>query len=203
MHIERFGLLAWPTLPALFNITGGKMRKLLFMMLFSAGVCSGTQAFELKSRDLQAGAPLGNAQVYAGFGCSGGNRSPELSWADAPAGTKSFAVTVFDPDAPTGSGWWHWVIYDIPAGATGLPAGIGKQASLADGSKQARNDFGSNDFGGACPPPGDKPHQYIFTLHALKTDKLGVPGDASPAMIGFMLGANRLGTAVLRTSYSR
>lgn len=179
------------------------MRKLMFTMLFSAAVGSGAQALELKSKDLREGAPLEAAQVYAGFGCSGGNRSPELSWSDVPAGTTSFAVTVYDPDAPTGSGWWHWVVYDIPAGATGLPGGLDKQASLADGTKQGRNDFGSTGFGGACPPAGDKPHRYVVTLHALKTDKLGVPADASPAMIGFMLGANRLATAVLHTTYGR
>lgn len=179
------------------------MRKSIFMMMFSAAVCYSAQALELKSKELRAGAQLGPSQVYAGFGCSGSNRSPDLSWSYVPVGTRSFAVTVYDPDAPTGSGWWHWVIYDIPASATGLPAGIASQASRADGSKQARNDFGTNGFGGACPPPGDKPHQYVFTLYALKTDKLDVPADASPAMVGFMLGANRLDTAVLRTSYGR
>ena len=179
------------------------MYKLLVTILLSAGVCSGASALELKSRDLRAGATLAPAQVFAGFGCTGGNRSPDLVWTDVPAGTQSFAVTVYDPDAPTGSGWWHWVVYDIPASATGLAAGIANQATLADGSKQGRNDFGSNGFGGACPPVGDKPHQYVFTVYALKTNKLDVPDDASPAMVGFMLGRNQLGKAVLRTSYGR
>ncbi|NRR33343.1 YbhB/YbcL family Raf kinase inhibitor-like protein [Oxalobacteraceae bacterium] len=179
------------------------MGKKMWMALCAASVLSGAQAFELSSRDVRAGATLDNAQVFAGFGCTGGNRSPELFWRDAPADTKSFAVTVYDPDAPTGSGWWHWVLYDIPKSSNALPGGITKQGDLADGSKQGRNDYGSNDFGGACPPPGDNPHRYIFTVHALKTEKLGVPADASSALIGYMLGANRLGSASFTATYGR
>ncbi|MEW6562245.1 MAG: YbhB/YbcL family Raf kinase inhibitor-like protein [Pseudomonadota bacterium] len=160
-------------------------------------------AFDLSSPELQPGRPMSKAQEFKGFGCDGGNVSPALNWKDAPAGTRSFAVTVYDPDAPTGSGWWHWVVYDIPATATGLPGGAVVKAPLPEGAKQGRNDFGGRDFGGACPPVGDKPHRYIYTVHALKVEKLEVPEDASPALIGFMLHSNRIGQAKLTATYAR
>src|SRR6187200_448070 len=140
-----------------------------------------------------------------GFGCAGGNKSPHLKWSGAPAGTKSYAVTVYDPDAPTGSGWWHWVVYNIPASATELPEGAGGTdgKGLPAGAAQGRTDFGSAGFGGACPPKGDKPHRYIFTVHALKTDKIEVPADASAALVGFMLNANRLAKASFEARYGR
>ena len=159
--------------------------------------------FSLKSADVKPGATLSEQQVFNGFGCSGANVSPQLSWVDPPAGTKSFVLTVYDPDAPTGSGWWHWVVYDIPASVTELPQGAGSgKAALPDGAKQGRTDFGAPGWGGPCPPPG-KPHRYVFTLHALKLDKLEVPADASPAFIGFMTRANALGSASLTAMYGR
>lgn len=179
------------------------MKKVLALGFLAAGLVSAAQGFELKSRDVRPGERLNEAQVFSGFGCSGGNLSPDLAWSDAPAGTKSFALTVYDPDAPTGSGWWHWVVYDIPAGVTALPSGIGKQASLPINAKQGRNDYGTNNFGGACPPPGDKPHRYLFTLHALKLEKLEVPADASAALVGYMINANRLDKATLSATYGR
>jgi Raf kinase inhibitor-like YbhB/YbcL family protein len=160
--------------------------------------------FTLTSKDVKPGGTLTDQQVFNGFGCSGANVSPELSWKGAPAGTKSFVVTVYDPDAPTGSGWWHWVVYDIPATATGLPQGAGSgKAPLPEGAKEGRTDFGAPGFGGACPPPGDKPHRYVFTVYALKTDKLPVPADASPAMVGYMTRANSLGSASFTATYAR
>jgi len=160
--------------------------------------------FALTSKDVKPGAMLTDAQVFNGFGCSGGNVSPELAWAGAPAGAKSFVVTVYDPDAPTGSGWWHWVVYDIPATAKGLAQGAGSgKADLPEGAKQGKTDFGAPGFGGACPPPGDKPHRYVFTVYALKVDKLDVPADASPALIGFMTKANSLGSATFTAKYAR
>ncbi len=160
--------------------------------------------FTLESADAKPGGQLTDKQVFNGMGCTGENLSPELSWKNPPAGTKSFAVTVYDPDAPTGSGWWHWVVYDIPADAKGLPAGAGSgKAELPAGAKQGRTDFGQPGFGGACPPPGDKPHRYVFTVYALKLDKLDVPPDASPAMIGFMTKANALGNATFTARYGR
>jgi len=159
--------------------------------------------FRLTSPEIDPTQPLPQAQVANSFGCNGGNRSPALVWQNPPAGTKSFAVTVYDPDAPTGSGWWHWLVFNIPASVDDLPAAIGGGAQRADGSRQGRNDAGSHDFGGACPPPGDKPHRYIFTVHALKTEKLEVPTEASPALIGYMIGANRIGKAVFTVRYGR
>lgn len=163
------------------------------------------QAFSLTSADLSDQGTLGAAQVLDGFGCQGGNRSPQLSWTDPPAGTRSFAVTVYDPDAPTGSGWWHWVVYDLPASTRSLPAGAGKgqPGSLPAGAQQGRSDFGTQSFGGACPPAGDKPHRYVFTVHALKVDKLPVPPAPSGAMVGFMLHANALGSARMTALYGR
>lgn len=161
--------------------------------------------FVLRSPAIAAGARLGEAQVFNGFGCTGGNVSPALQWSGAPAGTKSFAVTVYDPDAPTGSGWWHWVVYNIPAGVSSLPEGAGAAggAKLPAGAVQVRTDFGTAAFGGACPPVGDKPHRYIFTVHALKTEKLELPADATAALAGFMLNTNRLGTASFTAYYGR
>jgi len=110
---------------------------------------------------------------------------------------------VYDPDAPTGSGWWHWLAYDIPASSDSLPQGAAVKAELPQGTRQGRNDYGERNFGGACPPPGDKPHRYIFTVYALKVDKLDVPDEASAALIGFMLRANSLGSATLTANYGR
>lgn len=162
-------------------------------------------AFDLSSPDAEVknNRPMPKAQEYRGFGCNGDNLSPELVWKDAPADTKSFAVTVFDPDAPTGSGWWHWVVYDIPATATGLPAGAVVKAALPSGTKQGRNDYGTRNFGGACPPAGDRPHHYVFMVHALRVEKLNVPDDASAALIGYNIIANRIGLAKMTTTYSR
>jgi Raf kinase inhibitor-like YbhB/YbcL family protein len=161
--------------------------------------------FTLSSPQLKPGGRLAEAQVYDGFGCKGGNTSPALQWRGAPAGTKSFAVTVYDPDAPTGSGWWHWVVYNLPADTTALPEGAGRAdgKGLPAGAVQGRTDFGTAGFGGACPPAGDKPHRYRFTVHALKVEKLDLPPDATAAMVGFMLHANRLGSATLEARYGR
>jgi Raf kinase inhibitor-like YbhB/YbcL family protein len=160
-------------------------------------------AFELRSPDVSEGATLTRAQVYFGSGCYGDNLSPALAWSGAPAGTQSFAVTVYDPDAPTGSGWWHWVVFDIPASVTALPRGVGHSGALPPGARQARNDFGSADFGGACPPPGNKAHRYIFTVHALKRGKLDVPPDAAAARVGAVIDANRIDKASITARYGR
>jgi hypothetical protein len=163
------------------------------------------QRFTLASADLPAGASIGNRFVFTGFGCSGENVSPALAWRNAPAGTRSFAVTVYDPDAPTGSGWWHWVVYDIPASVTALPAGAGSTtpAGMPAGAAQGTTDFGTKGYGGPCPPPGDRPHRYVFTVHALKVGKLDVPENATAALIGFNLNANRLGSASFTARYGR
>ena len=161
--------------------------------LFGTGEAS---AFDLKSSEVKNGSKLTNRYVFNGFGCTGENHSPALAWNNPPAGTKSFVVTMYDPDAPTGSGWWHWVVANIPATATGLPADAGKSGgpALPAGAVQSRTDFGAPGYGGPCPPPG-KPHRYIFTVRALKVDKIDVNADASAALVGFMARANALGTA--------
>jgi Raf kinase inhibitor-like YbhB/YbcL family protein len=160
--------------------------------------------FMLESPGLAAGAKIPNAQVYDGFGCSGRNRSPALRWSGAPAGTKSFAVTMYDPDAPTGSGWWHWVVINIAAAVSELPEGAGSaNGKIPGGALQGRTDFGTAGYGGPCPPAGDKPHRYIVTVFALKTEKLDVAGDSSPAMIGFMINANVLAKASFTALYGR
>jgi Raf kinase inhibitor-like YbhB/YbcL family protein len=159
---------------------------------------------KLQSADVKPNATLPDKQVFDGMGCKGENVSPQLSWSNVPEGTKSFVLTVYDPDAPTGSGWWHWVVYNIPADATELPAGAGSgKAKLPAGAVEGRTDFGKAGYGGACPPPGDKAHRYIFTLYALKVDKLEVPADASAAMIGFMTKANAIGSATFTAKYGR
>ncbi|MES1162922.1 MAG: YbhB/YbcL family Raf kinase inhibitor-like protein [Rhizobacter sp.] len=182
------------------------MRKILLAtLLFGTAAASQAAGFVLSSPSIKPGSMLTDAQVFKGFGCEGKNISPALKWSGAPKDTKSFAVTLYDPDAPTGSGWWHWVVFNIPAGASELPEGAGAAdgKGLPTGATQGRTDFGAPGFGGACPPPGDKPHRYIFTVHALKTDKIDVPADASAALVGFMLNANRLGKASFQAKYGR
>jgi Raf kinase inhibitor-like YbhB/YbcL family protein len=160
--------------------------------------------FTLKSAELKPNGTLPDKNVFNGMGCTGENLSPELTWSDAPKDTKSFVVTVYDPDAPTGSGWWHWTVYNIPADATTLAAGAGSgKGELPAGAAQGRTDFGAPGYGGACPPEGDKPHKYVFTVYALKTEKLELPPDASAAMLGFMTNANKLGSATFTVTYGR
>jgi Raf kinase inhibitor-like YbhB/YbcL family protein len=182
------------------------MRSTVVALSILAGASAAHAAgFTLTSPTIKPASMLTEAQVFKGFGCEGKNTSPALKWSGAPSGTKSYAVTVYDPDAPTGSGWWHWVVYNIPASATELPEGAGGTdgKGLPAGAAQGRTDFGSAGFGGACPPKGDKPHRYIFTVHALKTDKIEVPADASAALVGFMLNANRLAKASFEARYGR
>ena len=178
------------------------MRSLAFALLLLSPPALAAGKFTVKSTDMKPGGTLPDRSVFNGFGCSGDNVSPELSWSSSPTGTKSFAVTVYDPDAPTGSGWWHWVVYNIPATIHELPQGASGGTGLPEGAVQGKTDFGSPGYGGACPPPG-KPHRYIFTVHALKVEKLDVPADASPAMIGFMTHFNELGKARLTVKYGR
>lgn len=163
------------------------------------------EPFTLESGTFKNEGMLPDLQVFNGFGCQGKNQSPKLKWTGAPKGTRSFVLTVYDPDAPTGSGWWHWVVYDIPAEVRQLDAAAGAEQGLAmpPGSRQGRNDFGTYDFGGACPPAGDKPHRYVFTLYALKTDHLAVPAEASPALIGFMTHQNTIAQATITGRYAR
>jgi Raf kinase inhibitor-like YbhB/YbcL family protein len=178
------------------------MRSIAIVLLALAQPALAAGKFTLKSSDMKVGGTLPARSVFNGMGCSGANVSPELSWTNPPAGAKSFVVTVYDPDAPTGSGWWHWVVYDIPASTHELLQGAGGGTGLPEGAVQGKTDFGSAGYGGACPPPG-KPHRYVFTVYALKIDKLDVPADASPAFVGFMTHANQLGSAKMTVKYGR
>lgn len=158
---------------------------------------------KLTAPDLVSKGRIAISHVFNGMGCNGQNISPALEWTNPPAGTKSFAVTIYDPDAPTGSGWWHWVMYNIPPSTTGLVAGAGNGRNAPRGSAEGRTDFGSKGYGGPCPPVGDKPHHYHITLFALKVDKLDLPGDATAAYVGFNLNANKLATARVTALYGR
>lgn len=161
--------------------------------------------FRITSPDVVANTKMSLKHVYKGFGCDGGNLSPALMWTGAPPETKSFAITAYDPDAPTGSGWWHWVVYNIPAETTELKTGAGSSENpqLPPGALQGRTDFGTSGYGGPCPPQGHGTHHYHFTVHALKVEKLEVPADATAALIGYMINANRIGKATLTGLYSR
>jgi Raf kinase inhibitor-like YbhB/YbcL family protein len=170
---------------------------LLALGLFTAG---STQAFELVSQDIQEGRPMAKTFEYRGWGCDGDNVSPQLMWKDVPEGTKSFAVTAYDPDAPTGSGFWHWVAFDIPSKTTELEQGvdIGKL-----GGKEARIDYGSTGFGGACPPKGHGMHRYQFTVWALPKATLGLDENTPPAVVGFTLNSIAIDKATLTATYTR
>lgn len=173
----------------------------LVLALAAPAAAGGT--FTLSSPQLKNGGTMGLDQVFNAFGCTGKNISPELVWSNPPAGTKSFALTIYDPDAPTGSGWWHWVVSDIPASARSLSLDASARKALPAGSVESLTDFGTPGYGGACPPPGDKPHRYIVTLYALSVDHLGITPQTLPAMAGFSRYGKVLGTASLEVTYSR
>ena len=170
--------------------------------LFATPLSGKPGGFRLWSPDIK-GPTLSMKQVFNGMGCTGQNISPSLHWSGAPAATKSFAVTVYDPDAPTGSGWWHWTVYNIPATVTSLPAGAGSGNGLPAGAVQGTTDFGQPGFGGACPPKGDKPHRYYFTVYALNVPRIDVPVTASAANVGFNVHAHTIGKASFVGKYGR
>ncbi len=156
----------------------------------------------ITSPQLTPGGNMQNEQVLNGFGCNGNNASPQLDWVGEPDGTKSFAITVYDPDAPTGSGWWHWVVFNIPADIHSLQQNV-NLTNNPTGSIQSRTDFGTPGYGGACPPAGNKPHRYQFTIWALNVDKLPLNSEASAAMVGFFLHQHYLAKAELTVFYGR
>ena len=181
------------------------MKKIVLFVGLLTLMASNTyaQGFTLKSADING--QLSQDQVLSGFGCNGKNISPELRWQNPPENTKSYAVTVYDPDAPTGSGWWHWLVFDIPSNIASLKGGAGNlESNLAPtGSVQSVTDFGKAGYGGACPPSGDMPHRYIFTIYALDVEKLGLDAKSSPAMVGFYLNQHAIAKASLIAYYSR
>ncbi|WP_319381815.1 YbhB/YbcL family Raf kinase inhibitor-like protein [Thiomicrorhabdus sp.] len=158
----------------------------------------------LSSSDIAQGKYMSKAQEFNGFGCRGENLSPQLSWSGAPEGTQAFAIFAYDPDAPTGSGWWHWQVVNIPKEATSLPAGAGAAdiSALPQGSVQIANDYGAKGFGGACPPEGHGDHRYQFTIYAL-SKKLELPENASGALTGYMVKAHSLGSSTIEALYKR
>jgi Raf kinase inhibitor-like YbhB/YbcL family protein len=164
-------------------------------------------AFKLISDSFKDGDYLGRDHILSaefGFGCAGGNRSPHLKWSGAPAGARSFAVTCFDPDAPTGSGFWHWLVVNIPPNVTELPPGAGSaDGKLPAGALQTRTDFGKPGYGGPCPPEGDHPHRYLFTVFAVAKEKLDVAANTSAAVIGFNLHFATLEKASLMGLFKR
>jgi Raf kinase inhibitor-like YbhB/YbcL family protein len=165
-------------------------------------------AFTVSSTSFSDGDCLNDERVMSegyGFGCAGGNRSPHLRWEGAPAGTRSFAVTCYDPDAPTGSGFWHWVVANIPGHITELVEGAGDLAldQLPEGALAVRNDTGKADYAGPCPPQGDEPHHYIFTVFAVSSEQLPVTAETSPAVVGFNLHFTTLEKATIMGLYKR
>ncbi len=162
--------------------------------------------FRLWTNAFSADDFMPKAQEYnhANFGVNGGNRSPALHWENAPAGTQSFAITVYDPDAPTGSGFWHWVLVNLPATLTALPenAGAAADSLLPAGALQLRNDYGDVGFGGAAPPRGDPPHRYVFRIHALKLAQLPLNAETTNAIARFMIHLNVLDSAAYTGLYA-
>jgi Raf kinase inhibitor-like YbhB/YbcL family protein len=171
--------------------------------LASAG--AGASALTLTSPDVKPNARIADEQVFNDGDCTGKNVSPALNWSGAPKGTKSFAVNLYDPDAPTGSGFWHWVVVNIPADATSLPKGAGdpKGSGMPAGALQFHNDFGVVGYGGPCPPRGDKPHHYHFNVFALDVEKLGVDENTSAAIVGLNVRAHALAKATLTGIWGR
>lgn len=153
-------------------------------------------SFTVTSTDVTDGEPLSDAHAFAG-----GNTSPQLSWSGFPEQTKGFVVTCFDPDAPIVSGFWHWVLVNLPASVTELPTGAGSTERLDNGGFHVRNDFGTKNYGGAAPPSGDQVHRYYFAVHALDVEKLDVDDTASPAVVGFNLAFHTLARAIITPTY--
>ncbi len=162
-------------------------------------------SFEVTSADLTDGAPMALPHVSGVMGAGGEDRSPQLSWSGFPEGTRSFAVTVFDPDAPTASGFWHWAVANIPASVTELPSGAGDKDSprLPEGALQLSNDGGFAGYVGAAPPAGHGPHRYFVVVHAVDTETLDVDGDTRPAVLGFNLFFHTLARATMVVTYEQ
>lgn len=183
-----------------------KKMQLWIVMLALLGAVAQAQTLTLSSPDIAVGSTIKNEFVFNGFGCSGQNISPALVWSGVPANAKSLALIVHDPDAPTGvGGFTHWMVYNIPISAKGLAKGAGTANStvLPVGTVQATTSFGAPGWGGPCPPAGDKPHRYVFTLYALGVEKLELPATASQAFVGFNINGNAVASATFTATYGR
>ncbi|MHB1678437.1 MAG: YbhB/YbcL family Raf kinase inhibitor-like protein [Sulfuriferula sp.] len=182
------------------------MRSILFFALALSAFSATAAKFEASSPDIPAGQLIPQDYVYNGFGCTGNNVSPAINWKNPPKGTLSFAVTMHDPDAPTGgAGFWHWMVVNLPDTMTGLARGDGELNSphLPKGAIQIRNDYGQAAWGGPCPPVGDKPHRYNFTVYALRTNQFVIPPGASASYVGFMLNSHAIALARFTALYGR
>ena len=176
-------------------------------MLFFRSAIAVTPVFQITSEDLPAGHGFPARHVANAFGCKGGNESPELKWSGAPAGTRSFAITMFDPYKPPASGWWHWVVYDLPATTEELPRGAGNAGSksLPTGAKQGRPDGEAPEphYYGPCPDVGDPAHRYTITIYALSVDHLDVPPTATAAHIAYIIAGKTLAKTSIVRLHSR
>ncbi len=175
------------------------MKYIFILLLGAATLFAGN--FTLTSSDLKG--QLTKEQEFNGFGCSGKNISPQLKWSGEPKGAKSFAITVFDPDAPTGSGWWHWIVVNIPANVHEIARDASAKHLLPKDAIETMTDFGKPGFGGPCPPKGDRAHRYVFTVHALDIEKLPVDSKSDSALVGFMINKHTIQKASLVSYYQR
>jgi hypothetical protein len=181
------------------------MKKIIAVIVFILCSGCGGKKFMINSPEIEHKGRIQSAQVFSGFGCTGKNQSPSLIWKNPPEGTKSFALFVYDPDAPTGSGWWHWIVYNLPVKVRLLPTDAGREdgSLLPLGAVHGKTDFNTLGYGGPCPPAGGKPHRYIFTLYALKIEKLPLQPYATAAMIGFVVNQNAIAKTSFLGYYSR
>ena len=180
-------------------------KKIIFttLLIISSITIISQNTFTLSSKTLGGEATL--KEEFNGFGCMGENESPQLSWKNAPEATKSFAITMYDPNAPTGSGWWHWIVFNIPTSTTELVANAGdiKLDLTPEGTIQSITNYGAQGYGGPCPPQGHGLHQYIITVYALKTDTLGLDENTNPAVVGYYLWNNTIAKASIVSYYKR
>lgn len=181
------------------------MQRIFFAAVLAAAGLAQAADFTLVSPEIKADAMIPKRFEFKGFDCTGDNKSPILKWSGAPPEAKSFAVTVYDPDAPSGSGWWHWSVVNIPASVTELSSNAGDVggAGLPKGAVQLPTDYGAAAWGGVCPPQGDKPHRYVFTVYAMKTDKVAVPAAATGASMEMLLTFGALSKASFTAKYGR
>ncbi len=176
------------------------LKKLVFSLLILSSVNVQAEGLYLSSSDIKG--QIADDQVFNSFGCTGKNISPQLSWSGAPQGTKSFAVTAYDPDAPTGSGWWHWVVFNIDASVNEIKTAASLK-QMPKGAVESITSYGTAGFGGACPPEGDKPHRYIFTVFALDTAKIEQNAQARPELVGYFINSHAIAKASIMAYFGR